>query len=252
MIQLGLMTCHISIKLSIFHICVFKYEKLLNYLSAIKKFYNKNVKLKMYLLVPTLLFEAMLAYLVYVAANVDWNNHKKLLQAEIVTALQIINTVYFALNIIHIPSVVILGFSMAIYEEFRILHSDLYDAIESRELYNADGTSFSSFKRNFKRICDAVTCLDETFKYYVVISSLCAAGGIFAGIYYQAAGCFKEDVLVITLSSSFLLFLVLCISGDLVRRKVNICNIVDLFALFIESLNSYFNVFPTSDYDSHV
>ena len=218
--------CDILATVSTLHICIFKYNKLLSHLKLLAKYQIDNIKIQIFLLIATVGVQGSLSFILYnFSTDLTTESFIKFSFSGTNTEAWILMVLYYlglVINdyIILIPTFILLGISLIICEQFNLFQSHLSDSVSSKEVYT-DETSFYSFKLNFEEICDTVTCLDETFKYYIVV---CLTGlGIFIAdlIYNLAVGCIHLEVVVAYVVLHCFIFFCLCASGAVVSQVVS-------------------------------
>ena len=210
--------------MSILHICIFKYDKLLSRLSLLAKYQNGNIKIKIFLWIATVAVQGSLGFVTYnfsiqftTEAFIKYSFSGTNTEAWILMVLYLFGC---TINIFFIPVLIILGLSLIIRKQFNILQSQLSESVVSKEVYR-DETSFNSFKLNFEEICDTVACLDETFKYYILISLTGTGIFILSDIYNQAVGCISLKTFVAYTVLDCFALLCLSVSGAVISQAVS-------------------------------
>ena len=216
--------CEFILKLSIVHISIWKYDKLLQSLLSLRKFRVDNKRLIIILLLITLLFVSF--QLVFTSWWLSMLINDNMLQIFVnatdvekyISAASLV--LYTYPNINFIPLIIILGFSLAVQDEFRNLQTQLSKATASKEIYNIENI-FHILKLKFEKICDVVICIDETFRHYIAMCSVNVGVFLFVAIYNKTSSCFPTATFVATMTLNALSVLTLYISGTLVNKAVS-------------------------------
>ena len=122
---------------------------------------------------------------------------------------------------IYIPTVIILGLSITVWDAFRKLKADLLKYLDSNEIYNSESNNLPEIRRRYLQLCDVVTCIDKTFQIYMVFCCIFLGCSLLNNIYYFSAGCTDPRSYIINLFYNLGSFLILCISGALVNDVVS-------------------------------
>ena len=223
--------CGYGIVISLFHISLFKFSHLSNHLQLLTSYNSRNRKFTIYLIVGTLYFLSLHGYIAFAwlhTLSELTSGRNELFEKFILTGTKAEAHLYFFISILHvssairfIPIIIILGLSIVIREEYRVLKSQILDAIKSKKFCYPDTTLFSSLKKKYEEICDTVTYLDETFRYYILLCAINVLINIFVSIYYQNVSCFPSNTFVTNLLLYSSTFLILCTSGVMVASEVS-------------------------------
>ena len=225
--------CDFGLAISLLHISIFKFSHLSNSLQLLTSYSNQNRKYTIYLIIGTINMLSLYGYLLN--AWIQTRRETFSIENEAFHPFSItgsmteayvyfwITSIMFTPGIIYIPTIITLGLSFVIHKEFSILKSQILDAIDSKQLCETHTKVFSPFKRKYEEICDTVTCIDETFRYYIVACTASIGVNTFGNIYFQTVSCYPQDSFVPNLILYFSTFFILCASGVLVTRMVGIC-----------------------------
>ena len=217
--------CEFLLKISIVHISIWKYDKLLQSLLSLRKFRDDNKRLIIILLLITLLYVSFqLLFTLWWLSMLINDNILQLIFVDATDVEKYISAASLVLytypNINFIPLIIILGLSLVVQDEFRNLQTQLSKATASKEIYNIENI-FHTLKLKFEKICDVVICIDETFRYYIAMCSVNVGVFLFVAIYNKASSCYPTTTFAATMTLNILSVLTLCIGGTLVNKVVS-------------------------------
>ena len=226
-ILITLLTLVPLLKLSVLHMSLFKSDQFLNSIKTFIGFLKQRIKIKIYLVIASLFFETITLCIFFeklggISLILEKYSPSSITGTDTEIYTYIIVTLFnYLLEISKIPIICILGLSLIVREEFHNLQSEIYEAINSDHLYNSTEDIFGSFKQKCKDISNAVICIDNTFRYYIIVISFDIGVEVSSAIYHRYAGCTRSDMFPVSLMVNFCVFLVLCISGAILQDAVS-------------------------------
>ena len=226
-----LTTCDTIIKVNIIYISFRGYDNLLTKVQELPMYNGKNRKIQCYLVIVMILLEVcvgnyaydlMYDYVKNLPLQLELSKLYTLSKTKTETVIYlIVNTLLSTLEMIYIPTVVILGLSITVGDAFRKLKVDLLKYIDSNEMYNSEFNYLPEIRRRYLQLCDIVTCIDETFRIYMVFCCIFLGCSLLDNIYYFSAGCNDLRSYIVNLLYKLGSFLILCIAGALINDEVS-------------------------------
>ena len=195
-------------------------------------FNGKNRRIQVYLLIVMILLEVcignytydiMYNYVENLPLQLESNKIYTLSKTKVEAYISLIVDTMFSsiLEMIYIPTIVILGLSITVCDAFRKLKLELLKEFDLYEIYNPELNKLTKFRRTYLHLCEIVACIDETFRIYIASCSVFLGSSLLNTIYYFSAGCVELEAYVINLLYHVGAFLILCVSGALVNNSVS-------------------------------